>query len=72
MSTEGQRIALLQREVDVGFLIGPFSGPGIDSVTMRRENLCVVLPVGHALVCRKRVALADLRDEPFVLGNQQA
>jgi DNA-binding transcriptional LysR family regulator len=70
--TEGQRIALLQREVDVGFLIGPFPGPGVHSVTMRRERLCAVLPVAHALARRKRIALRELRDEPFVLGNLQA
>ena len=70
--TEGQREALLRGEVDVGFLIGPFTAPGVASRVVQREHLCVVLPEDHGLARRRRIPVAVLRDEPFVLGNPEA
>ncbi|MCP5155568.1 MAG: LysR family transcriptional regulator [Ectothiorhodospiraceae bacterium] len=70
--TERQREAVLAGEVDIGFLIGPFDAPGVRSVVVRRERLCVVLPAAHRLAAAERVPLGHLRDEPFVLGNLEA
>jgi DNA-binding transcriptional LysR family regulator len=70
--TEGQRAALLQRDVDIGFLIGPIGGAEIQALSVRRERLCVVLPAGHALARLERVPVGALREQPFVLGNMEA
>lgn len=70
--TEAQRQALRQREVDLGFLVGPFEAQDISTLVVQRERLCVVLPEGHRLARRRRIAIADLRDEPLVLGNREA
>jgi len=70
--TEGQRETLLQGEVDIGFLIGPFEHPGIATHTVRRERLCAVLPCEHRLARLRRVPVDGLRGEPFVLGSMEA
>lgn len=67
--TERQRSALLEREIDVGFLIGPFGAPNLRSVLARRERLVAVLPRRHALAGARTIALEQLAGEDFVLGG---
>ncbi len=59
--------------IEGGTLDGGFIGllpPGrhgkLHFLPWRREPLDVYLPTGHALATRKRLALSELRDEPFV------
>ena len=68
MWTERQREAIIAGDIDIGFLIGPFAAPGIDSLTVLEERFVAVLPEAHALAQKRRVKLADLREEPFILG----
>jgi len=69
--TARQREALIGGEIDLGFLIGKFSAPDIESLLVRREGLVAVLPEHHALTKRKKISLKDLRDEPFVMGSRE-
>ena len=68
MWTERQREAITAGDIDIGFLIGPFAAPGIDSLKVLAERFVAVLPEAHPLAAINRIALADLRTEPFILG----
>jgi DNA-binding transcriptional LysR family regulator len=67
--TQGQKLALANNEIDVGYLIGPFEHSEFHSVRLTSDRLCVVMAPGHPL-CRSRdVAPEDLVDCPLVLGD---
>ncbi len=66
--TERQREAIVAGDIDIGFLIGPFTAPGIDSLKILAERFVAVLPEDHPLAGKRRFGLAELRDEPFILG----
>ncbi|WP_161958908.1 LysR family transcriptional regulator [Ferruginivarius sediminum] len=68
MWTERQKSALLDREVDLGFLIGPFDNPDIETVEVSRDQLMVVLPAHHRLAESTAVKLDQLADERFIFG----
>ena len=68
MWTERQREAIVAGDIDIGFLIGPFAAPGIESLTVLSERFVAVLPDAHRLAAKQRINLADLGDEPFILG----
>jgi DNA-binding transcriptional LysR family regulator len=53
--------------IDVGLLREVRSVAGFDAEILLREPLMAVLPAGHRLVRRARLALRDLAGEPFVL-----
>lgn len=72
MWTEKQRTALLDQEVDLGFLIGPFENPEIRSIEVSRDRLMVVLPDTHVLANQVAVDLATLSDARFVFGHVKA
>ena len=59
---EEVRLGLL----DVAFVRGPITAPGVRIDTLRREPLVLVLPSGHRLARGARVSLARLADEPFI------
>jgi DNA-binding transcriptional LysR family regulator len=52
--------------IDVAFVRGPITWPGVRIDTLSREPLVVVLPSRHRLARRRRVALAELADESFI------
>lgn len=57
-----------ERRLDVAF-IGVWPGESLDGVEWRllaKEELVAVLPPEHPLVIHKRLALADLEDQPLV------
>jgi DNA-binding transcriptional LysR family regulator len=66
--TEQQKVKLLEREIDVGFLIGPFASPQVDTLKVASERFVAVLPERHRLARRRTIAVADLADELFVFG----
>lgn len=49
MGTEQQRIALVEREIDIAFMLGPFSIPTIEVRLIQTDPLVVVMPKGHRL-----------------------
>ncbi|MFJ4373818.1 LysR family transcriptional regulator [Pseudomonas japonica] len=57
-----------ERRLDVAF-IGVWPGESLEGVEWRllaKEELVAVLPLEHPLVIHKRLALADLEDQPLV------
>lgn len=67
LSPQAQIEALKAERIDVGFVRGPLDDTVIASECMRSEPLLVALPAEHPLVRRKRIDLALLAREPFVL-----
>lgn len=67
---EGDSVTLLEEVrlgmLDVAFVRGPITAPGVRIDTLRREPLILVLPSGHRLARRHKVPLAELADEPFI------
>ena len=60
--------ALVDEAVDVGFVRTPFEvPPGIVMVPVVDEPMVLVLPLGHAMCARKRVPLAALARDEFIL-----
>lgn len=66
-----QVASLKSGAIDVGFVRGPLDDPALVAECVRREALVVALPAAHPLAARKRVALASLAREPFVLFPRQ-
>jgi DNA-binding transcriptional LysR family regulator len=67
MSPAMQVEAVLGERVDVGFARGPIHEPALAAETVLEEPLVAALPSGHRLGRHKRLGLAMLAREPFVL-----
>jgi len=67
---EGDSVTLLEEVrlglLDVAFVRGPITAPGVRIDTLRREPLVLVLPSSHRLARRTQVSLSQLADEPFI------
>jgi DNA-binding transcriptional LysR family regulator len=67
---EGASAALLEEvrlgQLDVAFVRGPITHPGVRIDVLRREPLIAVLPSAHPLARRRSVPLGALADEPFI------
>lgn len=70
MPTSEQKEALLKGTIDIGFLIGPFVTPNIESIIFGREKMVVLLPSAHPLVQKRSVSMKDIAHERFVIGSQ--
>jgi DNA-binding transcriptional LysR family regulator len=66
--TSQQIPMLLNDEIHVGLIQDLGVLPGITVLRLRRERMVVALHRTHRLAARTSVAIADLADEPFVLG----
>lgn len=69
MSTQGQKLALAQDRIDVGFLIGPFDHGDFAALPVAADALLAALPARHPLAAQAAVRLAELATIPLVLGN---
>lgn len=58
-------------ELDLGIVTLPTGKANLEERELFRQQLVLVLPPGHALRRRRRVELADLRDEHFLLLDAQ-
>lgn len=67
MGTRAQLDALARGEIDVGIVRGPVWGATLHGKRIANESLAVALPSQHALAERAQLAIADLRDEPFIM-----
>lgn len=67
--TQGQKIALANDEVDLGYMLGPFDHSEFQSLPLLSEPLYVVTPKNHALLRRVTIAPADLADQDMILGE---
>lgn len=67
---EGDSVTLLEEVrlglLDIAFVRGPITWPGVRIDTLSREPLVMVLPSGHRLARGTRVPLAQVADEPFI------
>ena len=72
MATMRQIEAIANRVLDIGFIRTPeFEvDAGVQLTTLRHDPLVLVLPTTHRLARRKTVAIADLKDEPFVIYSR--
>ena len=62
-----QLAALAAGEIDLALLRPPVIDPGLSTAIIRRDSLLVALPEDHRLSKRrKRLAIADLREEDLV------
>jgi DNA-binding transcriptional LysR family regulator len=69
LATSHQRVALMEHKIDLGFLIGALDNPRICNFPFDQEAYVALLPATHRLANVKELRLADLANEPFVLGN---
>ncbi|HEY4074001.1 MAG TPA: LysR family transcriptional regulator [Herbaspirillum sp.] len=67
LTTTQQVAALKSGKIDVGFGRLNIIDPDIVCQTMLEEPLVAVLPVGHALLQKAKVTLAQLAEENFIL-----
>ena len=70
MRTQGQKLALANDELDIGFMIGPYYNSEFHSMELAHDQLCVVMPMGHRLLSHKKIHPADLEGEALVLGDK--
>ncbi|KAB2886714.1 MAG: LysR family transcriptional regulator [Albidovulum sp.] len=67
--TQGQKLALANDEIDLGFMIGPFDHPDFDSALLSSEMLYAVTPLDHPLRRKSTLVPGDFRDQPMILGD---
>lgn len=67
MSTETQIQALLNDEIDIGFVHAPVSHCALQTVTLLSEPLVVALPPNHPLTHQKQIDLQLLANESFIV-----
>lgn len=67
LSTTEQLGALAAGDLDIGFVRAPAGADGLSSETIMREPTVAALPEGHPLSTLKRIPVARLSTESFVL-----
>jgi DNA-binding transcriptional LysR family regulator len=67
MLVPGQVTALLAREIDLALLRPPVDESALRLETLRSDRLIVALPVAHPLADRRRLRVADLRGQDFIV-----
>lgn len=67
MLVPAQVAALLAGEIDLALLRPPLDEAALRVATLREDRLIVALPDGHRLAGRRRLRVADLRDEGLVV-----
>lgn len=58
---------ILEGELDLAFVALPVDDPNIHAEVLWREPLNLVVPKGHPLVSKSKVAASDLAEETFIL-----
>ena len=70
MPTALQLKALRERKIQLGFLRPPVEDAGLEVEEIVQESLMVALPDQHPLATQPQISLADLAEEPFVVGGR--
>ncbi|HWT36260.1 MAG TPA: LysR substrate-binding domain-containing protein [Paraburkholderia sp.] len=60
-------LEVLSKTVDVAVTSLPIEHEHLEAVPFMRGRMVCALPPDHALACRERIALADLKHEPMIL-----
>jgi LysR family transcriptional regulator, benzoate and cis,cis-muconate-responsive activator of ben and cat genes len=71
IATQGQKLALANDEIDLGYLIGPFDHSDYHSLTLSVEPLYVATPHNHALLHKATVVPGDLAAQDIILGDMR-
>ncbi|SDG04147.1 DNA-binding transcriptional regulator, LysR family [Lentzea fradiae] len=61
--------ALRSGDIDIALLRPPVADTTIAMKVLRRDRLVAALPSDHALASRRRLSVAKLRDEPFIVHS---
>lgn len=69
MTSPQLRDKILQDEIDLGFLVGPFESSEIATTMIARHRLVVLLPSKHPLTKKDVLTIDDIASEPIVLGT---
>ena len=67
LTTAQQVKALLNRQLDVGFVRPPLYTTEIETYILMEEEFVLALPETHALQNLANITLSKLKDEPFIL-----
>ena len=71
LNSQEQLAALARGELDAGFVLARRVPPGLQAVTVQTAPFVACLPADHPSARARRLPLARLRDEPFVLFSRQ-
>lgn len=71
LNSQEQVDALMRDELDLGFVHTRRVPETLTVERVHADDFLCCLPAGHRLARRKAVAIADLRDEPFVLFSRR-
>lgn len=66
LSTQAQIEALLEGTLDLAFLRDGDPTEGVELAALFHESYVAVLPEEHSLARKRRMRVADLRNEPFI------
>lgn len=69
--TQGQKVALANGDIDLGYMIGPFEHPDYQSVALSSEPLYVVTPRNHPLLLLPSITPQDLIGQDMILGDMR-
>lgn len=69
--TTGQQKALMEKQIDVGFLIGSVDSKRIQNYRFHTERYVALVPSTHRLANARDLRLADLAREAFVMGSPE-
>lgn len=67
--TDRQMEMLDKGELDVGFITGPTTRSDIQTINIQSDPLVVIFPADHPLANFSHVSLSDIRDFPFIQGD---
>lgn len=71
LNSQDQIDALLAEELDLGLVHTDRLPPALASAPLYSEPFVACLPAGHALAKRRRLQLASLSDQPFILFSRK-
>jgi DNA-binding transcriptional LysR family regulator len=69
MTSPMQRDKILQDEIDLGLIDGPFQSSEIESRLVARHKLWALLPPRHPLTAKAHLTIEDLAAEELVIGT---
>lgn len=61
--------ALRSGDIDIALLRPPVADTALAVRILRRERLVAAVPADHPLAARRRISVATLRDEPFIVHS---
>jgi DNA-binding transcriptional LysR family regulator len=64
-----QQIQLSRNEIDIGYTIGPIQNQDIDFVTLRQEDLFLIVPAASSLANRPFVPASTINSLKFIMGD---